>query len=108
MYGRQVDNALAVRPSEQLDNVATAQIPLFRPAYLVHAQSSYTTKRYLEIGRAGYVEVGDEAMYVGEDTVTLLSDAVQADDGDDLLCRLLLRRLASGWVNLDALARGHV
>lgn len=63
---------------------------------------------YLEIGRARYVEVGDEAVYVSEDTVPLLSDAVQADDGDNLLWILLLGRLASGWVNLYGLARGHV
>lgn len=76
--------------------------------YLMHAQSAFTTNRYLEFGRAGYVEVGDEAVYVGEDTVPLLGDAVQADDGDDLLWRLLHGDLASGRVNLHGLARGHV
>lgn len=63
---------------------------------------------YLEVGRAGNEEVGHKAVHMGEDAVALLSNAVQANHGDDFLRRSLQWRLGSGRVDLDGVARGHV
>lgn len=97
------DNALTIRPIGATDNGTN---PLFNDTGT--RTISLCTKNYLEVGRAWDVEVGDEAMYVGEDAVPLLGDAVHADHGNDLFRRLLLGRLASSWINLHGLARGGV
>lgn len=47
-------------------------------------------------------------MHVSEDAMSLLSDAVQADNGNDVLGRLLGWRFTGGRVDLEGLARSHV
>lgn len=68
--------------------------------------SSYIS--YLEVGRARDVKVRYKAVYVGENAVPLLCDAVQSDHWDDFLRGLLGWRLIRGRISRQALSSCHI